>query len=301
MGFHRSCYNFACVGKTAGKSFVKALYDKFIYQSPLYVADSEAYITLVVVMTRHHDFQVQLENFSHESGIAAQYIYAEMAIQHAASKSKKLLNKLNNTPTFWIACGAALQSAAYISLGRIFDTNSKYNVAALLDSMEKNLYLFQREALATRKREGRTDDPEWLSQYLQQAYYPTAKDVARLREMVAKYRLVYERAVKPARNKYLAHREKEDRAEVQALFAGATVRELWRLTTFLLQLNEVLWQQLHNGRKPIFRLLRHSVKSIYDAEHQSSAPHESMVSDVKKLMQFIEHSTPNLQLKRTRQ
>lgn len=111
--------------------------------------------------------------------------------------------------------------------------------------------------------------------------------------MVSKYRTIYERAIKPARNKYLAHREKEDRTEVQALFAGGTVRELWRLTTFLLQLHTVLWELLHNGKKPVFRSVRHSVKSIYDAPYQRSTPHERMVADVKKLMQFIEQATPN--------
>jgi len=243
---------------------------------------------LGLAMTRHRSFEIQLENFRRESATAAQYIYAEMAIQHAASKSRKLLNRLNNTPTFWLSCSAALQSSAYISLGRIFDTKSNYNVAALLDAMEKNLELFQREGLASRKRNGSEIDPPWLPEYLERAYYPTIKDVNRLRAMVEKYRVIYERAIKPARNKYLAHREKEEHAEVKALFAGGTVRELWRLTTFLYQLYEVLWEQLHNGRRPVFRSLRHSVKSIYDASNQRTSPHERMVADVKKLMQFIE-------------
>ena len=158
--------------------------------------------------------------------------------------------------------------------------------------MESNIHIFQREALATRKCDGKTDDPEWLDEYLQYAYYPSVKDVVSLRGKVAKWRIVYERAVKPARNKYLAHREKADHAEVQALYAGGTIRELWRLTIFLHQLNEVLWEQLHNGKKPIFLSLRHSVKSIYDAKRQSNALHESIIADVKKLMQFIEHATP---------
>jgi len=250
-------------------------------------------------MTRHRNFEVQLENFRRESATAAQYIYAEMAIQHAASKSKKLLSRLNNTPTFWLSCSAALQSSAYISLGRIFDTNSKYNVTALLDAMETNLDLFQREGLASRKRNGSEIDPPWLSEYLEGASYPTIKDVNRLRAMVEKYRVIYEQAVKPARNKYLAHREKEEHAEVKALFARGTVRDLWRLTTFLHQLYEVLWEQLHNGRRPVFRSLRHSVKSIYDASYHRTSPHEHMVSDVKKLMQFLETATPNPAVHRT--
>ena len=251
-------------------------------------------------MTRHRSFEIQLENFRRESATAAQYIYAEMAIQHAASKSKKLLNRLNNTPTFWLSCSAALQASAYISLGRIFDTKSNYNVDALLDAMEKNLELFQREGLASRKRNGSEIDPPWLQEYLEHAYYPTIKDIRRLRAMVEKYRVIYERAIKPARNKYLAHREKEDHDEVRALFAGGTVRDLWRLTTFLYQLYELLWEQLHNGRRPVFRSLRYSVKSIYDASNQKSSPQERMVSDVKAIMQFIETATPNTVIHRLR-
>jgi hypothetical protein len=250
-------------------------------------------------MTRHRSFEIQLENFRRESATAAQYIYAEMAIQHAASKSKKLLNRLNNTPTFWLSCRAALQSSAYISLGRVFDSNSKYNVTALLNAMEENLYLFKREGLASRKRNGDKTDPPWLPDYLESAHYPTIRDVNRLRVMVEKYRIIYERAIKPARNKYLAHREKEEHSEVKALFARGTVRELWRLTTFLHQLYEVLWEQLHNGRRPVFRSLRHSIKSIYDASYQHTSPHEHMVSDVKKLMQFLETATPSPAVNRT--
>ena len=98
----------------------------------------------------------------------------------------------------------------------------------------------------------------------------------------------------------LAHREKQEQTEVQALFAGGTVGELWRLTTFLLQLHTVLWELLNNGRKPVFRSVRRSVRSIYNAVHHRPATHESIVADVKKLMRFIEKAAPNKPLKRTR-
>lgn len=159
--------------------------------------------------------------------------------------------------------------------------------------MEKDIGLFQRGTLALRKRDGRETNPPWLPEYLDRAYYPTIKDVNRLRGMVEKYRVVYERAIKPVRHKYLAHREIEDHADVKALFARGTVGELWRLTTFLCQLYEVLWQQLHNGRRPVFRSRRHSVKSIYDATNYETSPQERMVADVKKLMHFMETAVPN--------
>jgi hypothetical protein len=255
---------------------------------------------LGVAVTAHRQFEVQLKNLQNEAGTAARYIYADMAIQHAASRSQKLLNRLNRTPTFWIACGAAFQSAAYISLGRIFDTKSRFNVAALLDAMEADSTLFGREALATRKRDGKTADPPWLQDYLRDAYYPTYKDVARLRKKLTNYRTIYERAIKPARNKYLAHREKQDHAEVSALFGSGTVKDLWRLTTFLLQLHSVLWELLHNGTRPVFRPLRYSVKTIFDADTQRSQTHEYIVREVKELMHFMEHAMPNHPLERTR-
>jgi hypothetical protein len=248
-------------------------------------------------LTRHRDFLVQLENFRREAYVAAQYLYSDMAVQHAASKSERLLNRLNMTPAFWLAHGSACQTAAYVCLGRVFDTKSRFNVNELLNSFEGNLIQFSREALATRKREGKAEDPTWLQEYLSKSYYPTTDDVARLRVKVAGYRLIYERAVKPARHKYIAHREKEDHAEVQALFAGGKVSELWRLVAFLNALYNALWQQFHNGRRPVLRPQRYSVKSIYDSKFQSSAPHEHIVADTKKLMEFLEQAMPGPVLK----
>jgi hypothetical protein len=184
-------------------------------------------------MSAHREFTNQLENFKHEADVAAQYLYSDMAVQHAASKSKKLLGRLNMTPTFWLTHTAGMQVAAYVAIGRVFDTKSRYNINSLLDAFESSPNDFSREALTARKREGRSEDPEWLSEYLEKSHYPTKRDVERLRSKVAEYREIYDRAVKPARHKYIAHREKKDRVEVKALFAGGKVQELWRLVTFL--------------------------------------------------------------------
>lgn len=244
-------------------------------------------------MTRHRDFLIQLENFRHETYAAAQFLYSDMAVQHAGSKSPKLLARLNLTPRFWLAHAASSQTAAYISLGRIFDTTSKFNLGALLDCFEANLHLFAREALEERKREGRAEDPQWLAEYLAKAHYPTIKDVTRLRKRVEDYRAIYDKAVRRVRNKYLAHREKEDDADVQALYSSGKVRELWRLVTFLHALHIALREQYQNGRRPVIRLRRYSVKSIYDSKTDGNSPHESIVTETRKLMVFIENATPN--------
>lgn len=240
-------------------------------------------------MSKHDDFLTQLDNFKHEAYVAAQYLYSDMAVQHAASKSKKLLERLNMTPTFWLTHTAGMQVAAYVAIGRVFDTKSPYNINALLNAFENSLSEFSREALATRKRDGRLNDPEWLAEYLERAHYPNMRDVERLRSKVAEYREIYDRAVKPARHKYIAHREKKDHEEVQALFAGGKVRELWRMVTFLYALHEALLQQYQNGRKPVLRPIRYSVKAIYDSKDQGrSGPHERIIAQTRTLMEFIQ-------------
>jgi hypothetical protein len=213
-----------------------------------------------------------------------------MAIHHAASKSSALLSRLNQTPTFWKACTGALQSAAYIALGRVFDLKSPYNLEARLNAMQANLALFQREALGRRKLEGiaTTEEPPWLLPFLDGAYYPTAKDVARLRKKVGEYRAIYDRIIMPARHQYLAHRQTQERAKVKSLYGRGKVRELWRLSTYLLRLHQALWDLLHNGRKPVLQATRYSVKSMYDSKSERHGRHEEIVREVKSLMTFIE-------------
>ena len=244
-------------------------------------------------MSQHRQFTVQLENFGNEAKNAASYVYGEMAVQHAASKSRRLLNRLNRTPTFWLFSAAAFQTVAYISFGRIFDHNSRYNVDVLLNTAEREIALFQRSALAERKRDGKATDPPWLQDYLNKAFYPALRDFKQLRAKVVQHRAVYERIIRPARNKYIAHRERHGHAEVQQLFGRGKLRELWRLTTFLLQLNKALWELLHNGRKPRFRPMRYSIRSIYDSKSSRTSAHEYIVHDVKKLMQLILSAPPN--------
>ena len=219
-------------------------------------------------------------------------LYADFAINQAASQSKGLLSRLNNTPTFWLTVFSAFQTAAYISLGRIFDRESRYNIEQLLNTAESRSDLFSREALAVRKREGRTSDPSWLTEYLDKAHYPGANDFQRLRKKVDKHRKLYERVIRPARNKYIAHREKQDHAEVASLFSRGKVEDLWKLVVFLQQLHEVLWNLYHNGKKPRFRPMRYSITAMIKRPSTGTSAHETIVRETMQIMKMIENVTP---------
>ena len=242
-------------------------------------------------MKRDRDFERQLANLNNEAHVIANYVYAEMAIQHAASKSKRLLDALNRTPTFWLTCQGSLQTAAYIAIARVFDDkNSRYNVAELLTSMEENLDLFSRDALKRRKSGPDFMTPKRLAEYVAAAHVCTRADVQRLRRSVQRRREFYERAIMPVRHQYLAHRAAHDRERVQALYSKGKLKELWRMSAFLLRLHDALWNQLHNGRKPNLSTPRYSPKVMYDSDTALSGPHERVVRDVRDLMQFLEEA-----------
>jgi hypothetical protein len=229
---------------------------------------------------------MQLENLRHESEVAAKYVYAEMALNHGASTSRKLLARLNDHPTFWSTCMASLQSSAYISLARVFDNTSKFNVGAFLSSM-KAPGVFGPDSLTRIKLAQQDTAPNWLSSYIRDAYYPTPRMMASISARVDKHRTIFDRAIKPARNKYLAHREKWEAESVKNLFAQGTVDDLWQISTFLLQLHEQTWQMYVNGSRPAFRNIRRSIRTIYQSPSKSTLPHERIVREVKSLFEKL--------------
>ena len=238
-----------------------------------------------------HDFEKQLSNLDLEVTVIASYVYAEMSIQHAASKSKKLLRVLNRAPTFWRTCNASFQSSAYMALGRVFDLKSPYNIEALIASMEHNISAFSRNALSARKAAAGFSDPIQLRQYVASAHALDLADIRRIRRAVARRRLVYDRAIMPVRHQYLAHRQANGHANVQSLYNKGKVKEMWQLSCFLYQLHQSLWNLYNNGHKPELRVrVRQSPKVIYDYPENYVGPHERIVNDVRILMGILESS-----------
>lgn len=129
-----------------------------------------------------------------------------------------------------------------------------------------------------------------MKEYLDNAYYPDKKDFARLRDMVDKHRAIYDKAFKKARNKCIAHREKFKPEDVSAVFGRGTVRDLYRVTNFLLQLYKVLFGLYENGHRPSFKAARFSVASMFRKPANGSSAPETIVREIKQLMHSIENA-----------
>jgi AbiU2 len=213
-----------------------------------------------------HDaqFERELEVFRTEAETGIQFFYAYLTVHAVAAKNEAVYRLLNKAPLFWNTSLGALQTAAFIALGRVFDQNSTHNLDRLLRIAQDNPQIFSKGALGRRKQGTNPDPPEWLDDYLSDMYEPTPQDFRRLRGHVRKWRKIYVSNYRDLRHKLFAHKEVSDRAEIDALFAKTNIRELQRMFAFLGSLHEALWHLFFNGRKPVLRPQRYSVKRIRD-------------------------------------
>ena len=210
------------------------------------------------------EFEQELDVLRTEAEGAAQFFYSYLTIHAAAGDHPPVHRLLNGSALFWNTILGALQTSTFIVLGRILDQSSAHNVDRVLKIAQNHPDIFSRAALGKRKQGNLTSPPDWLPDYLKDAYVPKAQDFRRLRAHVRKHRTTYNDKYRDLRRKVFAHKELTDPAAVSALFARTNIRELQRLVVFFSRLYDTLWQLFFNGRKPTLRPRRYSLKRMRD-------------------------------------
>jgi|SRR5882762_4341439 len=137
-------------------------------------------------------FERELEVFQVEVEAATQFYFAFLAVHAVAYQHKSVETLLNQAPLFWNTCMGALQTSAFIALGRMFDQSPNHNLDRVLRIAQDHPQIFSKAALARRKQGANTARPEWLDEYLRTVYEPTPQDFRRLRAHVRKWRRIYE-------------------------------------------------------------------------------------------------------------
>jgi hypothetical protein len=213
-------------------------------------------------MNAQEAFVHELEIFRTEAEAAAQFFYAYLSVHETAGRHPSVFRLLNTVPLFWNTNLGALQTSAFIVLGRIFDQDSPHNIDRVLGIAQKHQEIFSLESLAARKQGKSATRPDWLDDFLAKSYVPSQSDFRRLRKEVSKHRKIYEEKYRDIRHKVFAHKAVVGSAEVGALFAKTNTRELQLLITFTWSLYDTLWQLYFNGNKPLLRRHRYSVKAM---------------------------------------
>lgn len=232
-------------------------------------------------------FERELEVFRTEVEAATQFLYAFLAVHAVVADNKKVHKLLNHAPLFWNTNLEALQTASFIVLGRIFDQNSTHNVDKLLRIAQDNRQIFSKEAFRRRRQGNESELPSWLEDYVQGIYEPISDDFRRLRNHVKKWRKTYENNYRDVRRKYFAHKEVSERTQVELLFQKTNIRELQRMLSFLRSLHDSLQQLFLNGRKPVLRPNRYSIKQIREVPtlaHRSESVQERIVHEAESFL-----------------
>jgi hypothetical protein len=242
----------------------------------------------ICTMTKvEREFERELELFRKECEGAAQYFFGYLAIHEVAKRREPVRQLLNRNAMFWNTASGAMQTAAIIAVGRVFDQGSPHNIDRVLKLAQDSPLIFSRASLGMRKQAGASEAPCWLAEYLDRAYVPGPSDFRRLRAHVKKRRRVYEANYRDLRHKIYAHRLVADDAEVEPIVAKTSIRELERLLLFLLQFYESLWHLFMNGRKPTLRRLRYSVNSegrLSLPRTSASGVHRRMVREAEQVL-----------------
>ena len=166
---------------------------------------------------------------------AAQFFYSWLSVREVAKQNKSVSKFLNQNALFWSTVLGSLQTSAFIALGRVFDQSSNHNLNRMFVIAKWNPTIFSKAELAKRKKNLSSNASEWIDDFLQDVYEPTASDFRRLRGHIRKYRRIYETNYRDLRHKWFAHKEVAGGADLGVLTGRTSVKEMQLLppTSFM--------------------------------------------------------------------
>jgi hypothetical protein len=194
-------------------------------------------------------FGTELETFRREEEQGQQFFFSYLTIRTYAHDDPALLKALNRAPLFWKTVDYALLKATFIALGRIFDREGRHNINVLFRIARKNLQVFNREALADRKRQFGLSEKQ-IASYVNDAYVPSSNDFDELEAEIEPYRNAYNPRYKDVRDKIFAHNVYSGIEEVNLLLEKTDIEELKRIFGFLRGVHAALHQLYVNGVRP---------------------------------------------------
>ncbi|HWR13405.1 MAG TPA: hypothetical protein VN577_01150 [Terriglobales bacterium] len=148
----------------------------------------------------------------------------------------------------------SLQTTFFIAFGRIFDRRrDTFSVHKLVETTVQHPDFFLRAALRERKRQAfdiTGPDPQWLLDYVSQAWEPRTADLEVLRDALVPHYNTFKSIYQPIRHKYFAHRGVDSQQAITALFSQTLFGDVARILGFLHTLLWAIQEMASNARRP---------------------------------------------------
>ena len=155
-----------------------------------------------------------------ETAIKSNFTY--LTIHRLAAENADIFDKYNRFAEFWMLNAYSLQTTFFVTFGRIFDTRRDvYSVHRVVEDAVANPSLFSKSALRDRKRKASRIsgvDPEWLVEYIDNAWEPTRADLETLMVALAPHYAKFKTIYQPIRHQVFAHKSIQDDKAIVALF-----------------------------------------------------------------------------------
>jgi hypothetical protein len=200
---------------------------------------------------------------------------AHLKIHALAAADREIFDKYNRFAEFWTLTTSALQTAFFISFGRLFDTRrDSASVIRLIDATIANPFFFSKAALRESKRElSRVSaaDPPWLSDCIKNAWEPNAGDLDFLRSALQPHAIKFKTIYQPIRHRVYAHRSTEDAGAIAALFEKTLITDIAEILRFLDTLLEAVRHLAWNGVRPDLTNFAHYEKFVRDLDRDIEA------------------------------
>jgi len=234
------------------------------------------------------DFLNELEVFGNEVEVCMRFFYAYRSINDLLIDNSKALNIINRTPHLWNTISRALEASFFIALSRIFDKDPRtHNVGRLLQIAKSYIDIFSAKALETRKLKISPNANALINEFMRDIYVPKINDFQRLEKYIIKYRNIFQ-TYKIIRDKIFAHRERLDPNAVQKLYFETNIHQIQKLLIFMIRLYYSLLMLFHDGRKPVLRPMRFSIKSIRkNAKNYTQLIHEIIINETQSFFDLL--------------
>jgi hypothetical protein len=196
-----------------------------------------------------------LRLFQAEVELASGAFYTWRSIDDHIKKDSGVLATVNRTPLVWNTFQSSNRTAFLIAIGRIFDTDGDaFSLTAFLNACIEHIQEFSRTALRERRlRDVIGNPPDWFESYIAAAEEPLPRVFQDLKRASRPFRAKYEEIYKPIRHKVIAHRDLQFIEKAEEHFQRTDIRDIEAMLTFFSQVEGVVFQWLHNGRRSQLR------------------------------------------------
>jgi hypothetical protein len=153
--------------------------------------------------------------------------------------------------------------------------------------MRVNGAAFSRASLRNRMVPKLQNNPIALENYMKAARIPYPSDFRRVANFVRQHRDAYLTTYRDLRDHVFAHTLTTSDEKIAELFNKTNIRQLQRMTTYLVDLHDAFWEAFHNGGRLTLRRRRYSIARMLrrpKGRAVTAAIQETVVSQTKQAL-----------------